>query len=242
MVSSLMAFVVVCGLGQVEEASSVSVTGTAVTRVAPDIASWNITVQDQGELAEAKASNEKKTQAVLDVIRQLGVLQEDVQTDYLSVEQQYDQRLLPRRVSVGWLVSRTVAFKQRDLTRFDEFIDQLLAMADVDVRYTLETSRYHELRKETRLNALKLAKEKAEAMCAALGATIGSVMSIREQQPPPLWAGRSAIGNGSYASNAAVLIESPPAAVQDEIAEKSTMAPGVIEIAESVNVSFEIAQ
>ena len=226
-----------------ETVHSINVTGTAVTRVAPDIASWNITVWDQGELSEARARNEKKTQAVLDVIRRLGVAPEDVQTSYMYVEQQYDQEMMPRRISIGWVVSRNITCKQRDLARFDEFIDQLLDMADVDVRYALETSRYHELRKETRLNALRLAKEKADAMCSAVGATLGSVISIQEQQPALPWAERAGISNGPFvASNAAFVESAPGGPAQDEVAEKSTMAPGVIEINESVNVSFEIGQ
>ncbi|HUW62607.1 MAG TPA: SIMPL domain-containing protein [Candidatus Bathyarchaeia archaeon] len=218
-----------------ETVHSINVTGTAVTRVAPDIVSWNINIWDQGELAQARESNEKKTHAVLDVIRGLGVAPEDVQTDYLRVEQQYDQKMLPRRISIGWIVSRNITCKQRDLARFDEFINELLNMADVDVRYALETSRYHELRKETRLNALRLAKEKAEAMCSALGETLGSVISIQEQQPVTPWSSRVEASNAAFA--AAGL-----ATGQDEVAEKSTMAPGVIEIRESVNITFEIRQ
>ena len=225
-----------------ETVHSINVTGTAVTRVAPDIVSWNITVWDQGELSEAKTRNEEKTQAVLDVIRQLGVAPEDVQTSYMYVEQQYDQKMQPRRISIGWVVSRNITCKQRDLARFDEFINQLLDMADVDVRYALESSRYHELRKETRLNALCLAKEKAEAMCSTVGAALGGVISIQEQQPAPYWAGRPGIGNGSVMTSNAAFMESAPAPAQDEVAEKSTMAPGVIEISESVNATFEIAQ
>ncbi|MCX5772564.1 MAG: SIMPL domain-containing protein [Candidatus Hydrogenedentes bacterium] len=225
-----------------ETVHSVSVTGTAVTRVAPDIVSWNIAVWDQGELAQAKTRNEQKTQAVLDVIRRLGVAPEDVQTDYLRVEQQYDQKMMPRRISIGWIVSRNITCKQRDLARFDEFINQLLDMADVDVRYSLETSRYHEMRKETRLNALRLAKEKAEAMCNAVGETLGRVISMQEQQPAPYWSGRAGISNGSFAASNAAFSEAGPTPAQDEVAEKSTMAPGLIEISESVNVSFEIGQ
>lgn len=212
----------------------ISVTGTAVTRVAPDIVSWSITIWDQGQLADAKARNEEKTQAVLGVIRALGVAPEDVQTSYLAVEQQYNEDMLPRRISIGWVVSRTVTCKQRDIARFDEFIDKLLAMADVDVRYALETSHYLDLRKETRLNALRLAKEKAEAMCAAVGATLGAVTSIQEQQPQPLWSGRPNIGN-------AIFTEPSPMQAQDTIADKTTMAPGLIEISESVNLSFAIS-
>ena len=221
---------------------SVSVTGTAVTRVAPDIISWNIAVWDQGEMTEAKARNEQKTKAVLDVIRRLGVAPEDVQTDYLRVEQQYDQKMMPRRISIGWVVARNITCKQRDLTRFDEFINELLDMAEVDVRYTLETSRYHDLRKETRLNALKLAKEKATVMCEAVGAKIGGVLTIQEQRPSSPWSGSVGTSNGAMVLGNELFTETGPAPVQDVVAEKSTMAPGLIEIAESVAVSFEIAQ
>ena len=225
-----------------ENVHSISVTGTAVTRVAPDVVSWNITVWDQGELSEAKTRNEEKTKAVLDVIRQLGVTPEDVQTSYMYVEQQYDQKMLPRRISIGWVVSRNITCKQRDLARFDEFINRLLDMADVDVRYTLETSRYHELRKETRLNALRLAKEKAEAMCNAVGESLGRVISIREQQPVSPWSSRVGISNASFTTSNAAFTETGPGPAQDDVAEKTTMAPGVIEISESVNATFEIAQ
>lgn len=247
MLSTLMLCAAVCGLGQIDQANGITVTGTSVTRVAPDIASWDIKIWDQGQLADAKASDEQKTQAVLNVIRELGVDQQDVQTDYLRVEQQYDQKLLPRRVSIGWTVSRSIKFKQRDLARFDEFVDRLLKMADVDVRYTLETSRYHDLRKETRLAAMRVAKEKAEAMCTAVGAKLGDVVGIQEQPQfsnqsyDPWWGGWGFSSPSTYMSNSMVTAPSPAPAM-DEVSDQTTMAPGLIDIAESVRISFAVTQ
>ncbi len=246
MLSTLMACVAVCGFGQIEQPNCITVTGTSVTRVAPDIASWDIRIWDQGALTNAKASNEQKTQAVLGVIRELGIDQQDVQTDYLRVEQQYDHNLLPRRVSIGWMVSRSIKFKQRDLARFDEFVDRLLNMADVDVRYTLETSRYHDLRKQTRLNAMRIAKEKADAMCTAVGAKLGAVVGIQEQPQlnqsyDPWWGGWGFSSPSPYLSNSMVTAPSPASAL-DEMSDETTMAPGLIDITESVRISFAVAQ
>jgi uncharacterized protein YggE len=154
---------------------------------------------------------------------------------------------LPRRVSIGWTVSRSIKFKQRDLARFDEFVDRLLNMADVDVRYTLETSRYHDLRKETRLNAMRVAKEKADAMCTAVGAKLGAVVGIQEQPQfngqsyDPWWGGWGFGSQPAYMSNSMVVASSPTPAL-DEMSDQTTIAPGLIDIAESVRISFAVAQ
>src|SRR4030042_1738476 len=60
---------------------TVSVTGTATTRLAPDIVVMTLGVQTQGrDVAEVVSENNRRSAEVLGVFRSAGVASEDVQT------------------------------------------------------------------------------------------------------------------------------------------------------------------
>jgi hypothetical protein len=53
----------------------------------------------------------------------------------------------------------------------------------MEVNFNFESSRARDLRAETRLKALQAAKDKAEAMAKVVGAQLGPVLTINENQP-----------------------------------------------------------
>ena len=113
-----------------------------------------------------------------------------------------------------------------------------------------ESSRYHELRKETRVRAAKAAREKAQAMVEAVGGTLGPPISVAEGVS---WNGTP--GFGGYGgriidpkSNGSITIDWPAnapanapvgAPTADDVAT-GTLAPGMTEIRETVSVTFKI--
>jgi uncharacterized protein YggE len=125
-------------------------------------------------------------------------------------------------------VVRTVTLRQRDTSRFDEVLARLVAAADVEVSYQLESSEYHALRAKTRLEAVKVAREKASAMTELLGAKLGRVLRVAE--PQETWSPYAFASNAAFAT--------PRQAEPDEA--PGTFAPGSIEIRVSIDVIFEI--
>ena len=229
----------------VEPPATISVSGTMVTQVPPDIIVWNLDItQRSAALKDAKAACDAATARVLNVIKALNTASADVQTGQLNVRREYNRDNNSNQTPKGWIVSRAIALKQRELARFDEIFAELVDAADVELSFRFESSRFHELRGETRLKAVEMAKQKAQALSEALGVTLGQPISVEERgsRPP------AGMENGGFSSSNAMPwyvsnapnMTAPAAAPAVEDAATGTMAPGVTEIRETVFVTFKI--
>jgi uncharacterized protein YggE len=210
----------------------VSVTGTAVSRVQPDIVVWSVNVRrTHRDLAQAQASCDEGVKKILAIKNDLKLKPEDVQTGYLSIQKIYDRDQYGNQTSFKHFeVVRTVTLRQKDTTKFDEVLTKLIDAADVGVSYHLESSEYLNIRTTTRLRAVTAAREKAQAMTELLGAKLGRALVIEE--PKESW-GRSAINN----YNNSVAVEGRNA---EPDTAPGTFAPGSIEVRVSIDVTFEI--
>jgi uncharacterized protein YggE len=209
----------------------VSVTGTTIARAQPDIVVWNVSVtRNNRELAKALSECDVTVKQVLALRNDLKLKPEEVQTGFLSINKIYDRDNHGNQTSFRhFSVTRSITLRQRDTTKFDEILAKLSEATDVEVSYHLESSDYHALRAETRLKAVKAARDKAQAMAELLGAKLGRALSIEE--PKETWGGAH-----SFASNAAYI--APRQAEPD--AAPGSFAPGAIEIRVSIDVIFEI--
>jgi uncharacterized protein YggE len=209
----------------------VSVAGTAVARVQPDTVVWNVSVRRTNrDLAAAQAACDEGVRKVLALRGDLNLKSEDVQTGYLSAHKVFDRDAAGNVTSFRHFeVTRTVTIRQRDTSRFDEVLGRLVGAADIDVSHHLESSEYHKLRAQTRLEAVKAAREKAAAMTDLLGAKLGRVLRIAE--PRESW-------SSPYSGVSNVAFAAPREAEADEA--PGTFAPGSIEVKVSIEVDFEI--
>ncbi len=210
---------------------TISVTGTAVTHTVPDIVVWHVTTtSEHRDLGRAKEDSDGQMKALLATARELGVEDKDMQTGYLSVAKEYDHDHYGNQGAFKqFRVTRQITIKERDTSQFDAFLTGLIRSADMEVRYTLESSRIHEIRAETRLKSVALAREKAQAMASELGANIGDVMLVEEQSD---W------GYGPMLANNWSWDDRGDTAAID--ATDGTFAPGSIEVRVSVGTTFEL--
>lgn len=224
---------------QATDLRTISVSGVFTSQIQPDKINWTVNINEFGtELAVVKANADAKVKTVLDTIKGLGIPQDAIQTGYLNIHRETEPDVLGRLRIKGWRLYRTITFTQTDLARFDEFFDKLAGSAEVEVSYSFESSKCHETRKETRLQAIRMAKEKAAAMCAELGVTLGVAQTVSES-------GNSFAGGAPWvpdrpanpASNGSLVVNwagQPPDMVS------GSMFPGRIDITESVSVTFQI--
>lgn len=208
----------------------VSVTGTSAARVAPDTIVWHVQIRRQNkELAKATAECDEAVKKVLALRTDFKLKPEHVQTGHLSVQKIYDRDQFGNQVSFRhFQVERSITLRQCDTTQFDAIMARLMATTDLEASYSLESSEYLALRMKTRLEAVKIAREKAAAMTELLGAKLGRPLRIAE--PVENWAQVQGF-NSAY-------VPGPRAAEPDEA--PGTFAPGSIEVRVSVEVSFEI--
>ena len=130
--------------------------------------------------ARAKSNSDAKVKAVIVLREKLGIGDGDMETGTLNIRREYERDERGNQGALKhFLVRRSVTIRQRNLTRFDEFLDALVASSVMDLSFSYESSRIHEIRAETRLKELALAKDKAEVV----GATLGKIISINENAP-----------------------------------------------------------
>ena len=185
LIMSLLFLSAVClsGLAMADEGDTpqVSVTGTAVTCVTPDRIIWSITTTDDNvDLAKAKQASDASAARVMAIRDKLDIAPEKLTSGRLQINKIYD-RDRNRNVSTfkNFRITRTFSIQQDDLDRFDEFLSEIVG-GPVEGSFRYETSRRFELRNETRINAVKVARRKAQAMASALGVDIGAPISIAE--------------------------------------------------------------
>ena len=161
---------------------SVSVSGTVQTKIAPDLIVWRISLTDTDKnLRAATTANDESVKAVLALREKLEIAIGDLETGQVRISREYERSERGQRGAFKhFSVHRSITVRQRELNRFDEYLNGFVASADMEVDFTFESSKIHEARSDTRLKALTTAKRKAAAMAEAVGAKLGKVLTIKE--------------------------------------------------------------
>ncbi len=211
---------------------SVKVTGTAVAKVKPDTVVWTVTVTStDADLKAAREANDAGTRKVLALRGALDIDAKDLQTGNLHIRKVFARdRSGNQGAFRHYSFQRTIVLRQRDTTKFDDVLQLLTGTKNVEISYSLESTDFHKVRRETRLRAVAVAKEKASEMTTLLGAKLGHVLTIDETS-----AGRDS-WRGLSTSNVSFYSGAP--AQPDDVA--GTFAPGSIEIRVSVDIRFAI--
>ncbi|MBL7993478.1 MAG: SIMPL domain-containing protein [Candidatus Kapabacteria bacterium] len=222
--------------------SSITVTGSAEIRVPPDEVVLSLEVQKlHKDINTAKKQNDETVAKILDLTRRFGILPQNIQTNFIAVDMQYetasengrrvyDADGLEKRVFRGYLISKTVLVRLTEIARFEEFFSDVLKTGLSEVKNVyFETSKLRENRDKAREQAMKAAKEKAMAMAAAIGQTIGKAITITEHVPTHsgFSAQQNVMSNFSAMGSGASNFES-----------LETFAPGTIKINAQVSVTF----
>lgn len=211
---------------------TISVTGTVQTQVAPDMVVWQISLSDTDPvLSKAKAASDANVKAIIALREKLGIADGDLQTGAMSIRKEYNEDERGRRLDFKhFRVYRSITIRQRDLKRFDEFIDAFVASADLEVSFSYQYSKIHETRAETRLEALKIARDKAADLAEAVGAKLGKVLTIDEHGSDggSRW-------NNLHMQNAYTPVNNPGV---DQAS--GTFVPGAIDVKMTMYATFEL--
>ena len=226
---------------EIDKLPVITVSGTAEVQIAPDEAVFSIEVtKTNRDLQAAKRLNDESVGKILELTRRFSISPQNVQTTQIAVDMKYesirdartrvfteDGDEIGKRVFRGYEVSKSVTVRLTDLSRFEEFFAAVLQTGISAVnRVRFETSKLRENKDKARDMAMKAAKEKATAMAAAVGQTIGRAIKIIEGT-----VGGMTFSNYSANSNATgtegVFTES-----------LVTFAPGAIKVEAQVTVSF----
>src|SRR5687767_11172529 len=177
----------------------ITVTGQAEVRVPPDEVLFTLAVENvDKDMLVANRKTDDSVKQILAIARKHNVKPEDVQTSQISVQpkyntddMEYEARRGIKRVLIGYQVSKTVAVRLRDISRFDEMLADILK-AGITRLSNLEfrDSQIRKHRDEARRMAIRAAKEKATLLAGEIGQAIGPAYSItettRDYDPRPM--------------------------------------------------------
>jgi uncharacterized protein YggE len=217
----------------------ITVSGQAEMRVPPDEVVFTLAVESiDKDVLTAKKKTDESVKAVFALAKDNKINADDVQTSYISVEPKYNTDdfgygEIPRgmkRVLVGYAVSKTIAIRLKDISRFDPLLSDVLKAGVTKVsNVEFRDSQIRKHRDQARAMAIKAAQEKASLLAREIGQTIGPAFSITEGV-----VGRYAPSNAMQYTTS--VISGDLSASESETA----IAPGLISVTAQVTVSFRL--
>lgn len=161
------------------------VTGKGEVTVIPDIITLSLGVQVQkASVAEAQAEASEAMDKVIAALKDSGVADKDIQTQYFNIRQRTKwDREREEELVIGYQVSNMVTIKIRDIDKAGTIIDAAVEAGGEFIRIhglscSVEdpSAYYEELRKE----AVADAEGKAKQLAELAGITLGKATYISE--------------------------------------------------------------
>ena len=200
-----------------------SVSGTAEASVAPDQVILTVAVEGRDkDLATAKSLHDRRVKKIIAETRNSGVDPRYIQTSSIQMNPAYSEERVPR--FLAYEITQTIQVTLKDLSKYESLVTKLIegGVNRIDgVEFQVADSRKY--KDETRLKAIHAAKEKATAMAAELGQSLGKPWEINEEPENTMY---------SYA-NTRISAGAPAPS-------EPTVAPGQVLIRSSVHVSFQL--
>ncbi|RXG23575.1 SIMPL domain-containing protein [Leeuwenhoekiella aequorea] len=201
---------------------TVGVTGEGKVIVVPDEVTISLGVQTQGKDAAAvKSENDKAVDKVLDFLLKKNIPQNQVQTEYVSLNKNYDYNTKV----YNYNASQTISVKLKDLSKYDEIMSGLVASGINSINgVNFGSSKMDTYEAEARKKAVANAKVKAQEYAGVLGQKIGKALQIAEQgtntpQPQPMY--KMAMSESMDSS-------------------QRTLAPGEMTISSKIQITFQL--
>jgi len=208
---------------------TVTVTGEGKVSVPPDVATirFNIVTRD-ADPENARSANADASQQAINTIRELGVEEDQIRLDQLSLspvrEWDPDQR---KQVDKGFEINRGVSVETDDLDLVPAIVALVVQRGANRIRsvaYGLKNDQ--DATADALSRAVENARFKATTMLVTLDELIGRVIEMNEQS----FRGPSPVTRGYAVTALEKSAEANPEAY----------APGLIEISARVVVTFEI--
>ena len=229
-------------LAQTQPPPQINVSGSAEIKVVPDEIRLRVAVESRNAaLEEARLDNDTKIAAALAFLKQAGMPDRDVKTDFISVQPDYD-RDRSRVTPVAYIIRKSIEIRLTNTVVFQSVVTGLLTngvnvIDNVDFR----TTQLRQHRDEARLLAVRAAKEKAKALTDELGVKLGRPYNVNATDNSSYLGSSSRyfnsgiVGANNFVQNVSV---SSGSGASDNASD--AFAVGQISVTATVNVSFLI--
>ncbi len=207
---------------------TLSVSGSGQISLTPDIAYIYVGVHTENPSAsDAMAENNRRTQEMIDALKEAGVDEKDIRTTNFSIwpMDRYDPDTnLPTGQKV-YSVDNTVYVTVRDLAKLGDLLDTLVtAGANTINSISFDVADKTAAIKQARAAAVKNGKEQAQELAGEAGVTLGEITSISfyEGSSSPVLDG---YGKGGGGAEAAIAVP---------------IQPGQVTLTVTVSMTYEI--
>jgi uncharacterized protein YggE len=163
----------------------ITVTGEAEVRAVPDEVVFDVTVRTiNRDLKIAKAQTDERIKTLVALAQRYKVAPEDMQTDYIGLEQRY-RGGNETRTFLGYSVRKDLVFTLRDVTQAENLLSEVMTSGITSINsINFRSSQLRKYRDQARALAIRAAREKASALTAEIGQKIGKAYSIEEEAAP----------------------------------------------------------
>jgi uncharacterized protein YggE len=215
-----LAFMTIAGAQETKQIPQINVSGEGKVKAVPDQAFISVSVDTKGNNAtDVKKQNDAVVEKVIQAIKKSKLPKEDVQTQRISLNPQYDYD----KKKYTYNATQTIQILLKDLSQYDGLMEELVnAGINRITNVEFRSSKMDQLKSDARKLAMKDAKGKAEDYVSVLGQKVGNALTISDNtqvfNPQPMY--MKAMANG------------------DASEQKETLAIGEIDITANVNVSF----
>ena len=160
---------------------SINVSGTGRVTIVPDLAKINIGVRTEAEaVTEALDENSAKANMISEVLQDLGVAEEDIQTSNFNVYPSDQYNPMTGQVEGRtYVVENTVNVTVRDLTILGDVLSAVVdAGANSIYGISFDVDNREDAVAEARKLAIEDAQAKAEAIAEEAGVELGELITI----------------------------------------------------------------
>ncbi len=202
-----------CGPAAGSSERTLTVTGNGTVYLTPDIAYLYVGVHtESADIAEAVAQNNRRTQAVVNALKNAGVALEDIQTSNFSVWSMEDYDDAGNRY-MKYSVENTVYITIRDLSQLGALLNTAVASgANTINSLVFDVSDKSAALTEARKKAMDNASALAGELAGKAGLKVGDVQSITytDYLPSPYYG----MGGGGAALEALPTVPIQPGMMQ----------------------------
>jgi hypothetical protein len=173
----------------VNQMPTIEVSGTAEIQVVPDEVAFALRVtKSDKSLQIAKTQNDENVARIIALTKRFAIDAKDVKTDFIAVSEKFDRVKSKdnddeyQNVFAGYTVSKTIVVKLRDLSRFENFLSEIVKVGVTQIgSVSFQSSELRKYKDQARALAMRAAKEKADALTREIGQAIGRAVSIEEE-------------------------------------------------------------
>lgn len=183
----------------------ITVQGTAIISLRPDMATLYLGVDAQASTAtQAQANASKAMTAVIAAVKKQGVADQDVATQGINLNPTYDPNVSGTQRVNGYQASQSLTVKIHDIAKVGPIIDAGVAAGATSVGgVSFSLADPTAATDQARQMAVADAHKRAQTLATAAGVTLGAAISITEQsatQPPVYYAAGAAVDKASAAT------------------------------------------